>query len=148
LGDLLLVQGDLIGARKNVEEALAIRTQLRQKGNIARTEASLATVAIEEGRPSEAELLAQKAVAEFQAQHAAEAEAEASAILAKAFLAQDEPRKAREAIGRALELARKTQTRAQRVSAEIVSAQVRALLGDPKEARESLKASVAEAKKY
>src|SRR5262249_54363511 len=141
-------QGDLFGARKNAEEALAIRKQLGEKGNIAQTEMLLASLAIEEGRPSEAELLAQKAVAEFQTEHAADAEAGARAIQARAFLAQHEPGKAQDAIGRALDLVRKSQDRTTRVWVHIVSARVRASVGKPADARESLKATLAETQKY
>ena len=148
LGDILREQGDLTGARKNGEEALAIRKQLGEKGNIARTELILARLAIEEGRPSEAEMLAQKAVEEFQTEHAADDEAEAQAIQARAFLAQGEPGKAQDAIGRALELARKSQNRAARVWVDIVSAQVRASVGRAADARERLKTSLAETQRY
>jgi tetratricopeptide (TPR) repeat protein/TolB-like protein len=148
LGNLLREQGDLIGARKNAEEALAIRKQLGEKGNIAQTEMLLASLAIEEGRPSEAELLAQKAVEEYQTEHAADAEAEARAIQARAFLAQHEPGKAQDAIGRALDLVRKSQDRTTRVWVDIVSAMVRASVGKPADARASLKATLAETQKY
>lgn len=148
LGEVFCDQGDLEGARKSLEEALAIRTQLGEKRNIARSQFFLASLAVEEGRPSEGELLAQKAVEELRAEHAADAEAEARAVLAQSLFAQNQQGKAQEAIAPAIELARKSQDREVRFSVNIISARVRATLGKHTEAGTSLEATLAEAKKY
>ena len=99
-------------------------------------------------RNPEAQLFAEKAVNEFQAEQAADSEANARAVQARAFLAQGNRGEAGETIGRALEIARRGKNRAPRVSVGIVSAQVRASFGKPASARESLKATLAEARKY
>ncbi len=148
LGEVLYQQGDLAGARKSAEEALAIRNQLGEKGNVAHSELFLASLFIEEGHPSEAGLLARNAVKEYQTEHAADAEAQARVVLARSLLAQNQPSRAEEAIGRAVELAGKSQNREVRFLVDIISARIRASLGKPAEAKKSLKATLAEAKKY
>jgi len=148
LGVTLREQGDLAGARKSLEEAVAIRKQLGEKLESVPAELSLAGLAIDQGRVSEAEGLAQKAVEQFQAGTVPEIEAQARALLARSFLAQGEPIKAQEALARAAELARKSQSRSARFSVEIASAKVRASMRNVAEAKKSLKATLADAKKY
>ncbi len=149
LGEVLSSQGDLVAARKSEEEALAIRNQLGEKGNVAQSELSLASLAIEEGRPAEGEMLARKAVEELQSEHATDTETEARAVLARSLFAQNKPSEAQEALGRAIEVAGKSQDRTVRFSAAaIISSRVRAALGKPAAARTGLEATIAEAKKY
>src|SRR6266851_1174237 len=77
LGSVLRDEGDLGGARKSAEEALAIRKQLEKQlreKRLAESEVSLASLDIEEGRPSAAEALARKAVERYQTAQAPERE--------------------------------------------------------------------------
>jgi tetratricopeptide (TPR) repeat protein len=148
LGEVRAKQGDLAGARKSIEQALAIRKQLGEKRNVAQSELSLASVFIEEGRPAEAEILAGKAAEEFRSERATDAEAQARTVLAESFLPRNQPGKAQEAVSRAKELAGKGQDARVRFSVAIISARVRAALGEPAEAMTSLKATLAEATKY
>jgi tetratricopeptide (TPR) repeat protein len=135
-----------------LEENAAIRKQLGEKRNAphdersaAYYELSLASLSLEEGRPSEAEALARKAVEQFQTEHVAGSEAKARTVLAKSFLAQGEPGKAQEAIAGAVELAGKSQSL--RLDVDIASASVRAAMGNFAEAKKSLRATLAGAKK-
>ncbi len=92
-------------------------------------------------------MLARKAAEEFQAELSGDDEAKARVVLAASFLSQDQPEKAQEVIGRALELARKSQNRSVRLLGDITSDRIRASLGKPAEAKKRLKATL-EAKKY
>ena len=150
LGSVLRDEGDLGGARKSAEEALAIRKQLEKQlreKRLAESEVSLASLDIEEGRPSAAEALARKAVERYQTAQAPEREVLARVALAKSFLAEGEPRKAEEAIARAVEIAGKSQSPSLRFQVDITFARVRASMHNVAEAKKTLNATLAEAKR-
>ena len=148
LGIVLIDQGDLTGARKSLEEALAMRKQLSAAQGAAHAEISLALLALEEGRPSEAEALARQAVEQLPARHRVDVEAVAWTTLSKSFLAQGEPGRAQEAIARAVELAGKVEVHALELEVDIVSARIRAAMGNFAEAKKSLRASIVGAKRH
>jgi tetratricopeptide (TPR) repeat protein len=148
LGDVLYKQGNIARAHEIQEESLAIRTQLGEKGNIAQSEIDLASLEIEKGRPVEAETLARKAIDEYRTERASYGEARAWAILARSLLAQGQPQEAQGAIDRAVYLAAKSQDRTVRFSVGIISARVCAALCKTAEARATLTAVIAEAKRH
>ncbi len=150
LGRVLRDEGDLDAARKSAEEAHKLRKQLRSSRMaqyLADSELSLASLAIEEGRPSEAEALARKALETYQAAQVPESEAFARVALAKSLLAQGRPGKAKEAIARAVEIAANSKFPLLRFPVDITSARVRASMREVAEAKKRLEATVAEAKK-
>jgi serine/threonine protein kinase/tetratricopeptide (TPR) repeat protein len=148
LGLVLLDQGDLTGARKSAERALAVSQQLGDNGGAAHYKISLASLALAEGRPSEAEALIRQAVEQLPARHRVDVEAGAWAILSKSLLAQGEAGKAQEALARAVELAGKIKVRVLDLEVAIVSARIRAAMGNFAEAKKSLRATLAGAERY
>ena len=81
-------QGDLAAAREKYQEAIKLRNEIGEKSGAAEVSLLLASLAIEEGHPSEGEALARKALEEFRAAKTAESQISAHAILAQALLAQ------------------------------------------------------------
>jgi hypothetical protein len=76
--------GDLDAARARHEEALAIRTELGERGTVAESQIALARLALAQDRSPEAEPLARTALGMFTEQKAVDNEAIARATLARA----------------------------------------------------------------
>ncbi len=104
LGTIRIAQADFEGARRNFEEARAIQQQLGRKGFVAENDASLAAIAIEEGKFSAAEAALRKSLAEFQAEKSFTDEVAAETDLARIFLHEGRIFDAREIISDALAL--------------------------------------------
>jgi hypothetical protein len=81
-------QDDLQGARSSYERSLQLRQELGEKGGIANSQVSLAAVALENGRATEAASLASQAAHEFQSEKDADQQAAAENMLAQALIAQ------------------------------------------------------------
>ena len=110
----------------------------------------LASLSIEEERPSEAEVLARKALEEFRAAKISELQISAHAVLAQALLAQGKLKPAGSEIALGKPLAAKTQQRLLRLQFEIAAAEVLTASGKPADfqaATASLKAVIQEAEK-
>jgi DNA-binding winged helix-turn-helix (wHTH) protein/tetratricopeptide (TPR) repeat protein/TolB-like protein len=103
-GDVLLAAADVDGARRAYNEALEIRQKLGANGLIAETRLSLAALALEENRPTDAEDLAQQAIPEFDSENAAGTACSARQLLAAALVKQGKFDEARTALHRAQEL--------------------------------------------
>jgi hypothetical protein len=103
MGDVLLAQDDLQGAQNSYEQSLALRKELGEKGGIANSQVSLATVAIENNQPAQAESLARSAAQEFATENDADQRAAAEDVLAQALIAQERLEEAK----REIETARK-----------------------------------------
>jgi predicted negative regulator of RcsB-dependent stress response len=146
LGEVFLVQGDFAAARKQFEESLTIRSELGERTNVGDCQLFLASLALEEGRPSEAELLSRKALEAYKTDEGAGAEAQARAYLARSLLAQGQTDKAQEALAGVPELAKRSQDRRVCFFVDIVSARVRASLGKHAEAEAILKRALTETK--
>jgi len=103
LGDVLLAEDDLRGAEQSYQQSLAMRGELGEKGGMANSRASLAILALENGRPSQAESLARDAAKEFETENDADQRTAAEDVLAQSLIAQgDYGRAAKE-----IDLARK-----------------------------------------
>jgi len=103
LGDVLLAEDDLRGAEQSYQQSLAMRGELGEKGGMANSRASLAILALENGRPSQAESLARDAAKEFETENDADQRTAAEDVLAQSLIAQgDYDRAAKE-----IDLARK-----------------------------------------
>lgn len=144
LGQVLRAQGDLTGARTRHEEALAVREQTGQKGTAEESRVALAELAVDEGRPADAEPLVRNAMAMFRAERMLQSEIAAEDVLARSYLAQRRLGDARRTVDRAGELSRRVQNRHVRLALAVTDARVRAATGQPAEAVRRLEAALAE----
>jgi DNA-binding winged helix-turn-helix (wHTH) protein/tetratricopeptide (TPR) repeat protein len=126
LGDVQLAQGDLIGARKTQQQALAVRQKLGEKQSIAESQLALARVWLEEGRAPEAESAARAAVSEFKAENVSDLEAAGYALLTSSLLAQGKSEEAQKAAKSAMSHSARSQEPMTRISVAIAAARVRA----------------------
>jgi len=101
LGDIELAQDHLDNAAKNYRESLQLNQQLDDKSGQAVNNTALASLALEENRPAEAELLASKAADAFQDQKIADLETDALGTFARALVTEGKLPEARKAIERA-----------------------------------------------
>ena len=145
LGDILLLRDELAGAKKNYEEALKLATELHAPGQAAVCSASLANLALQEKRYSDAASLAQKAADEFQIERLVDQEADARNTLARVLLAQGKIPQAQAEIDRALALS--PQDRIVRLSVSVTAARLKARSGNQAAAKHDLDTDFAEAAK-
>jgi len=106
LGDALMAQGDLPGARQQYQQALETRQKLGEEHLVAESQASLARLSLEEGHPDQAETLLRSAIAEFEKEKETPDATSACTLLSRALLAQSKFQEARKAIQQAAELGR------------------------------------------
>ena len=90
LGDLLLLEGDFQGARKMLEQALAMRTAAGEKLTISETQLALADLSLEETRSAVEQEAAVRQVLEVISQKpkARDDEIRAWCVLSRALLAE------------------------------------------------------------
>lgn len=105
LAQVIMLRGDLAAARQKHQEALAMREQHGLKGFAAESRVALASIALDEGRFTDAESLARAASEEFAQEHQADQEAGAQALLSEALGRQAKRTEAQQAIERARALA-------------------------------------------
>ena len=146
LGLVLTAEGSLQEALKKYEDSLAIHREFGDKGGATRVRLYIGELALNQGRPAEAEVAAREASDLFHRQKAVSNEARAWEILSKSLLAQRKSSAAKEAIDRAAALVTKVGHRLVRLEVEITRARVRAALRQTAEARSSLKDALAQAK--
>ena len=146
LGGILRLTGDRAAARTTLEEALAVRTAIAAKGDIAETRLALASLTLEDGRAGGAEALARQAAEEFQREKMIDREAEAYDRMARALLVQGKTADGRAAIERASSLAAKSQDRRVRLSIDVTRARARAAAGATADAIKSLESTLVDAK--
>ncbi len=148
LGGLSLDQGNLGLARWRIQEALKIREGVGEKSNVAVSRLALATVSLEEGHGVEAQSVAQEVAAQFEKEKQIDEEASAYVLLSRSLLEQQKFPEAEEAIERAKMLSAKSGTREIEFGVAITAARVRAAMGKPAEAIQTLSTTLAEATKY
>ena len=134
MGKLRRQMGDSDGARKVYDEALSLRRQLGEKGTVAETQTALAELDCDSGPASDAEVLAQAAMQEFQAEREADNEIQSEAMLSRAFLQQGKLADAQRAMSRALALSKKSSDVTVRLPLEIQNAYTRLAVKDLSEA--------------
>jgi tetratricopeptide (TPR) repeat protein len=134
LGLLHMHRADLRVARAELEDALAIRTNLGEKAGIALSQLFLGIVAVEEMRWVSAEALARKADEEFRAEKKPDFEAYAEALLARVEFRLGQREQAKAAIAQAEALAAKVGDPHVRCFVGISSARISAGMGKPAEA--------------
>jgi hypothetical protein len=84
LSQISEAENDLENARKEQEEALAIRNKIGEKHNAAQSMLGLAALRLEEGNPAEAEALAVQATEQLKSQSSPADEADGQIVLAAA----------------------------------------------------------------
>ena len=128
LGEVLLAQSDFAGARKALEQSLALRKEGEDKVLLGETQLELADLSLEEGRvPSEVETDARQAVEDFKKEKAWDDEALAWALVARALFAEQKFEEAKPAAAEALRLSEKSPSVEIRLDNAIVAARVQAL---------------------
>jgi tetratricopeptide (TPR) repeat protein len=62
LGEIALASGDLAEARRQHEQALALRQEMKETRTMLESQLALAAIALEDGRPADAESQAQNVI--------------------------------------------------------------------------------------
>ena len=121
-----MAQDDLNGARKNYQQALALRQQMGNKGGIAENQAALAEISIEEGNLSGAERALGESLAEFQSEKAVMDEIHAETDLSRVLLREGKVAEARKVISDASTLTRAIGDPALKLPVAIMDARIEA----------------------
>ena len=145
LGDISLVADNLPQAQKWYSDSLTVRSDMGDKQAAAESRTALAEVAIEEGRPSDAEPSVRDAREEFRRQKASDDEITATAILIRALRLQGKMGEALKEIDATRPFSVKTQNPSARLKFVIEMARVRLAAAQLVDARRDLDAAFAEA---
>jgi eukaryotic-like serine/threonine-protein kinase len=149
LGLVFSALGNLAEAQRKSEEALSIWTEFGNKEFVENTQLDLADLLTEEGNPGEAQSLARAALGGLAREKGpADDQVWAYIVLARALLARGKAEDAQSEVARAAETAAASQNRGLLLQLAITAARVHATLGQPSEAKRSLDATIAEARKY
>ncbi len=124
LGDALMAQGDLAGARQQYQQTLEIRQKMGERDLAAESQASLAELSLEEGRPEQAETLLRTAITEFEEEKETPDATSGYTSLSRALLTQGKLQEARKAIQHAAELGRESPDPAMRLRIAIQRARI------------------------
>jgi tetratricopeptide (TPR) repeat protein len=108
LGDALMAQGDLAGARQQYQQTLETRQKLGEQDLVAESQVSLAELSLEEGHPEQTETLLRPAIAEFEKEKETPNATSAYTLLSRTLLAQGRLEEARKAVQHAADLGRKS----------------------------------------
>ena len=128
LGEVLLAQSDFAGARKALEQSLAMRKEGEDKVLLGETQLELADLSLEEGRaPSDVETDARWAIEDFKKEKAWDDEALAWSLLARVLFAEQKFEDAKHAAAEALPLSVKSPHFEIRMDSAIVAAGMQAL---------------------
>jgi tetratricopeptide (TPR) repeat protein len=87
MGDVLFAEDDVQGAQRSYQQSLTMHRELGEKGGVARRQVSLAILALENGRPAQAESLARDAAKEFETENDADQRTAAADVLAQSLIA-------------------------------------------------------------
>ena len=139
-----LIRDQVSKARDQEEQVLKIQKELGDSVEIARSQIALATIAIEEGKPAEAEALIRAAAPQFEQQTMATGASQSAALLARALLAQSKIGDAQVAAANALALAEHTSDRSTHLMASLAAAEVNARTGKEPAATKALQSVLAE----
>jgi DNA-binding winged helix-turn-helix (wHTH) protein/tetratricopeptide (TPR) repeat protein len=155
LGDVLMAQGDLAGARQQFQQTLETRQKLGEQDLVAESQVSLAELSIEEGHPEQAEPLLRPAIAQFEREKEDPDATGAYTLLSRALLTQGKSEDARKAVRHAAELARKSPDPALTLPITIQAARIETAAAGPDAgghlalatARQQLRSAIATARK-
>jgi tetratricopeptide (TPR) repeat protein len=146
-GNILRNCGDFAGSRKDLEQALAAKNEIGDRGAIADINSDLATLAEEEGHPQEAEKLIRPAIEQFRADKRADAEIDANALLLQVLLEQGRLSDAQQALQSMKGLVGSTQSTYVRMEVDLAAARVQLAAHRYDDAARSLPAMIAEARR-
>jgi DNA-binding winged helix-turn-helix (wHTH) protein/tetratricopeptide (TPR) repeat protein len=104
LGDVLKAEGGLPGARQQYQAALDQRQTRGRALDVAESQATLGELALDEGRPDQAELLIRPAIAKFEQEKSDPDSASAYTVLSRALLMEGKLDEARISVQRAAQL--------------------------------------------
>jgi DNA-binding winged helix-turn-helix (wHTH) protein/tetratricopeptide (TPR) repeat protein len=124
LGDALMAQGDLAGARQQYQQTLETRQKLGEQDLVAESQVSLAELSLEEGHPEQAELLLRPAIAGFEKEKEIPDATGAYTLLSRALQMRGNMDDARKAIQHARDLSRTSPDPALKLPAAIQHARV------------------------
>jgi serine/threonine protein kinase/tetratricopeptide (TPR) repeat protein len=139
-----LTRDQVSQARDQEEQVLKIQKELGDSVEIARSQIALATIAIEQGKPAEAEALVRAAAPQFEQQTMATGASQSAALLARALLAQSKIGDAETAAANALALAEQTSDRSTHLMASLAAAEVNARSGKEAAATKALQSVLSE----
>jgi tetratricopeptide (TPR) repeat protein len=147
LGNILMARGDLTGARKQHEAALALRqNEHGYPKELFDSRVRLAELSLEDGRASDAEAEVRQALTGYAAQSEPDTQIESDVILIRSLLAQSKLADAQQVVSQDQKLMANSEDRFSRITVDIANAQVQSVAGKTMEAVKSLEASMQEAK--
>jgi tetratricopeptide (TPR) repeat protein len=144
MAQVFLDRDQLIQAREQEEQDLRIQKELGDSVEIARSQMAIATIALEQGKPAEAEALIHAAAPQFQQQTMANDASQASALLARVLLAQSKIQDAEAAALNAIAVASHTRDRSTHLVASFAAAEVSAHSGKEAAAAKMLQSVLSE----
>ncbi len=130
LGQVLLAEGDLAQAQQVLDQSIAIRSGLGERGTVAETQSTYAALWLELDDPAEAAAVARQAADEFHREERRDAAAYAYTLLARAFLAQGQTAEARNSQVSATQYANRSESPQLRLAVDITAARLLAADGD------------------
>jgi serine/threonine protein kinase/tetratricopeptide (TPR) repeat protein len=148
LGEVLMVSGDLSGARKKHEAALASRE--KEHGSVRElfdSRIRIAEVSLEQGHPSDAEAGVRQALKEYAAEDEPAARVEADVVLARSLIAQGKLSQAEEVVSNDRKLMAQSEDWMSRISIDILNSQLLTTSGNPEQAINQLQTSLQKSKK-
>lgn len=148
MGDVAFDRGDLGLARKRYEEALSLRTQAGEKQSAAESRVSLAKLALEEGRASEAETSAHSCREQFLNDQQHDDVLTASVVIIDSLLAQGKEPEAQKEMEAAQQLGKSTQNRFLHLEFELISSRVLLASADPETSSKPLQRVAGDAHRY
>ncbi len=138
LGEIFMLRGELVAARDRYQEALRLQTEIGGKLGAADTRVALARVAIEEGKPADAEKSAREAEEILRTEGATDRSLLATAVVADALLAQRKVKEAFSTASAAWKTASQTEDRRIRYAVALTLARAKAASNDVASARKLL----------
>lgn len=126
LGDVLMAEDDLKGAREQYRQTLEIRQKMHETDLVAESQESIAEVSIEEGHAEQAESLLRQSIIKFESEKTDPDASSAYTLLSRALLAEGKFQEAQKAIRRARELSLTSSGPALTLPAAIENARIEA----------------------
>lgn len=124
LGETVEAEGNLPEARKQFEQALAIRQKMDAMDLVAEAQVDLGELALQEKHPDQAESLLRSAIAEFEKEKNDPDASSAYTLLSRALLTEGKLAEASEAAGRGAELSLTSSDPALKLPAAIQKARI------------------------
>jgi tetratricopeptide (TPR) repeat protein len=143
-----MAQGDLAGARKQYEQALALCREIKDEEFSAELGVALASVALAEKRYADGVSLVRQATVVFEKSNSSSNEAWAQALLARNLLGAGNLVEAQRAAVKAIAFSKQSTVANSGFEAALADARVKAKLGKRAEAREELESMIASARRF